>query len=113
MNLLQIRSFARYRLNDLEKIQAWKDAELNLYANEAEKIICRDARVLEDSTTSSICNISVVASTLDYALDETIIWIANAKLTASDFTLTKTTKMDMDKMYPGWRSGTASEPTRY
>ena len=113
MKLSEIRDYTRYRLNDYEKPYSWLDAELNLYANEAEKIICRDAKVLEDSTTDSICNIDVVASTLDYELDETIIWISNAKLTASDFTLTKTTKMDMDRSYPGWRSATAAEPTRY
>lgn len=113
MNLKQIRDYARYRLNDYEKSQSWIDAELNLYANEAEKIICRDGRVLEDSTTDSICNIDVVANTLDYELDETIIYVQTAKLTVSDFILTKTTKMDMDRQYPGWRSATASEPTKY
>lgn len=113
MNLKQIRDYTRYRLNDYEKPWAWIDAELNLYANEAEKIICRDARVLEDSITDSICNIDVVASTLDYELDETIIYVIAAKLTSSDLLLTKTTKLDMDRQHGGWRSDTATEPTKY
>jgi len=113
MNLLQIEEYARYRLSDYELPYSWLQKEIFLYANEAEKIICRDGKVLEDSTTDSICNIDVVASTLDYELDESIIYVTAAKLTSSDYNLTKTTKMDMDRMYSGWRSGTAGEPTKY
>ncbi len=113
MNLKNIRDYARYRLNDYEKPYAYLDAELNLYANEAEKIICRDARLIEDSSTDSICNIDVEANTLDYALDDTIIYVSSARITTSDLILTKTTKMDMDTKYPGWRSATATEPTKY
>jgi hypothetical protein len=113
MNLKNLRDYCRYRLDDYEKPYRYLDTELNLYANEAEKIIARDARVIEDSTTDSICNISVVASTLDYALDSTIISVVTAKLTTSDLLLTKKTKLEMDQEYPGWRSATAVEPTRY
>jgi hypothetical protein len=113
MNLKNIRDYTRYRLNDYEKIHAWLDVELNLYANEAEKIICRDGKVLEDSTTDSICNIDVEEDTLDYELDETIIYVTNAKLTDSDLSLTKKTKMEMDRMYPGWRDADSAEPSTY
>jgi len=87
--------------------------EYNLYANEAEKIICRDARVLEDSATSSVCEIDVVAGTLDYELDPVIIYVLNAKITDSSLNLTKTSRQAQEQSYPGWRSGTAAEPTKY
>jgi len=113
MNLSQIEEYTRYRLNDYEKPHAWRQKEIFLYANEAEKIICRDARVLEDSTTDSICNIDVAANTLDYVLNSKIIYVAAAKITSSSATLSKVTKQDKDASYPGWRSATASEPTEY
>lgn len=113
MNLKNIRDFARYRLNDSEKPYHWVDAELNLYANEAEKIIARKTRVLNDSTTESCCEIDVEQGTLDYALDPVVIDIVSAKLSTTDLQLTKRDKHYMDKSYPGWRTSTQGEPTVY
>jgi len=112
MNLSEIREYTRYRLNDYEKPYAFLDKELNLYANEAEKMICRDAEVLKDST-SSLCSISIKEDTLDYAYDACIFGITSAKLTDSSVFLTKTTKINMDREYSDWRDATSAEPTKY
>ena len=113
MNLKKIRDTARYRLNDYEKPYTWLDEELNLYANEAQNLLCREGRLIPDSTTSSVCTIAVKASTLDYLLDESVVYVTNAKLTVDSLLLVKYSKMDMDQNYPDWRSQTAGQPTKY
>jgi hypothetical protein len=113
VNLKTIRTLTRYRLNDYEKSYSWLQDEIDLYANEALKTICRDARLIEDSTTESICDVDIENGTLDYQLHESIIYVTDAKLSSVTQSLTKTTKKDIDRSRTGWRTATAAEPTMY
>jgi hypothetical protein len=62
----------------------WNDDELVLYANEALNIICREARILNDASTGSICNIHTSANVIDYDLSDYILYVKSARLLSSE-----------------------------
>lgn len=84
MTLQEIIDFTRYRLNNYESPYVWLDSELVLYCNEAINRMCREALVLEDSTTASVCEIHTTANTLDYALAASIIYVRSAVLVTKE-----------------------------
>ena len=85
MTLSEIVDYTRKSiLNNYEKPYDWNDDVLVLYANQAVNEICRDARILKDSYTGSVCNIHTAANVLDYALSSSIIYVTSAKLLSSE-----------------------------
>jgi len=85
VNLQEIIDYERSSvLDDVTLPQDWFDAQLVLYANEAQNIICRDARILIDATTAAVCNIATVAGTFDYELASSIIYVTSVKLLSEE-----------------------------
>lgn len=73
MNLLQLRTLARQRLNDVTTSPLlWSDDELNSYINQAIVEAAIRSRCLVDSTTADCCEIDVVAGTADYLLNPVV-----------------------------------------
>jgi hypothetical protein len=114
MTLDEIVNYTRKAiLGNWEEPFYWRNDELVLYANEAQNTICRDARILEDSTTTAVCNISTTVGVLDYALHASIIYVRSAKISTGTRLLVKKTKYEKDNYYPGWRSSSNAEPLEY
>ena len=114
--LQEIVDATRYRLNNFEKPYLWLDAELAFYANDVINTICRDARVLEDSTTAAVCNFSTVIDQIDYALHSSIIYVKSVKLTDASsnlILLDKFTNQQMEECYTSWRTQDHAQPINY
>lgn len=89
--LQQIIDMVRYRLNNFELPYLWLDNELVFSANIILNTICREGRILEDSITPSVCQISTVVGKSDYQLHPPLIYIKSAKIRTQE-TLTLDTK---------------------
>lgn len=84
MTLQDIVDYARYRLNNYEIPYYWVDKELVFYCNEILNQMCRDARMLTDSITASVCEIYTTADTLDYALSPLVIFVKSARIVTQE-----------------------------
>ena len=84
MNLQEIVDATRYRLNNYEKPYFWIDSEMVFYANEVINEIAREAKVLKDSTTASVCEIFTTVNILDYSLAASIIRVNGVKLVTKE-----------------------------
>ena len=67
-------------MNNAERPFYWTDQEMAFYANEIVNRICREALVLGDSTTRSVCEIPTVVNAMDYTLSSSIIYVRSAKI---------------------------------
>lgn len=67
--------------------ELFKDTTVLRHLNEAQRIMCRRAWVLEDLTTAAICQIQMLLDTQDYALHRTILHVKSARLSDSDIDL--------------------------
>lgn len=65
----------------------YSDALIARYLTEAEKILCRKAWVLEDSTSPQACQISLVENKYDYPIHSKVLFVKTAKLSDSDMEL--------------------------
>lgn len=106
MDLMQLMTTARRRLDDVVAPYLWSREDLIEYANDAQREACRRSRLIVDSTTPSICQIALVAGTPTYALDERIIFIKRAKLTGHVTPLGRAHSNDLDNAAPGWEDDT-------
>jgi hypothetical protein len=84
MTLQEIVDYARYKLDNYEVPYLWTDKELVIYCNETIDEMCRDAYVLEDSKTISVCEIHTVANTFDYALAASVLAVRSAKIVTQE-----------------------------
>ena len=82
MNLEQLKATARSRADDLQPDYLWSDDEWTEYANDAQQQACRRARLIIDSTTTAITQLSMASGDLTASLDERIIFIKRAKISA-------------------------------
>lgn len=83
MNLQQLIDMTRYRLGNYEKPYFWVDSELVLYANEIINELCREAYVLEDST-STATSLFLSEDTYDYSLHSSVIYVRSARLVSKE-----------------------------
>ena len=108
--LLQIRTTTRTTLDDTSTIdQLWTDTELNEYINDAENQSCKIADLLRDSTTASICDITLVNGTATYSISPLILKIFRAFIDGATRPLIQTTKRILDLTYPAWASASGDE----
>lgn len=84
MNLQEIVDAARYRFNNYEKPYLHIDSEMAFYANNSINQFCREAYALIDSSTASVCEIPLVANTMDYALAASVIFVHGAKIVTQE-----------------------------
>jgi len=101
-----LRELLRQELDDTIKPYLWSDIELDAYLNEAEREACRRARLLVDSSTAAVCQISLAIGTATYARDSRIIAIRRMKLAGKIRPLGWASTLDLDESRPGWEDAT-------
>lgn len=65
----------------------FSDAVIARYLTDAEKLFCRRAWVLEDSTSAQTCQISLVEDKFDYPIHKKVLFVKTVKLSDSDLEL--------------------------
>lgn len=112
MNLSELIANARIQATDRVAPYLWSDDEITSYANDAEREACRRARLITDSTTASVCNITLVAATASYTLSRKVLFVNRVKLVGESIPLGPVSYKDLDRQVPGWEDETGT-PTRY
>lgn len=112
MNLGELRTAARLRLDDTEQDYLWSDDELNSFINEAVNEACIRARLNIDSTTPDVAEVNVIADTSQYELHDSVFFIERAYLETTKRALSKTSFHELDLMDPAWQDNTG-DPTHY
>lgn len=112
MNLEEILNIYRKEICDetgKDANKLVKEWQAILYANEAEKEACRRARLLIDSRTAEVCNISIADDGHGvfpeyYALHPSIIYVRRATLASNGRRLKKALTQDLDPLIQNWES---------
>lgn len=109
----KLLSIWRQEVEDTEKPYLWGDDEFLDYLNDAEVEAARRARLLVDSSTASICTITidaadVAAGTAEYDLSPKVIAVRRAKSSERGTPLARATRKDLDDSYPGWEDHTGA-----
>ncbi len=91
------------------------DATITRYLNEAQRILCRKAWVLEDSTTASCAEITLATDTAEYALHKSVLSVKTARLNDDTVDLTRVgyddnrvRPIDVTRMPDYWDVNTAT-----
>lgn len=90
-----------------ESAHLWSREEVIRFLNEAEDEACQRARLIFDSSTVAVCQITVTTAASVYALHASILDIYRATLTnaAGDIcALTPTDRIELDRVRPDWRT---------
>ena len=104
MTASELIILARYQLGDDQRPYKWSNAELIAYLNSAFWMACRKAALIRDVSTTDYCRIPLVTGTYDYALDQKVISIDQAKIAGQSQPLAKRDSRTFNKYYPSWRS---------
>jgi len=84
MTLEKILAAAKTKLDDDGTLgHRWSDANLTIYANEAQREASRRAQLIVDKTTSTYCRFELVPGTSLYTLDPKVLNVRNAYIGAS------------------------------
>lgn len=67
--------------------QLYSDEDIVVQLNEAQRILCDEAWVLEDTTTAACCEIQLLNGVTDYPLHESVLGIKYVRLSDSDIDL--------------------------
>ena len=95
-------------LDDLALPYSWSDETLLRHLNFINKEWCRETGILRDFSTSSVCEIPILANKSTYATSPKITQIHNGFLTEANREVkTKTDKWLSENM-SGWRTATGS-----
>ena len=112
MKLGDLIAIVRNELDDDVAPYLWSDPEMIDYAVDAENEASRRARLLIDSTTTAICQITTAAATAVYALSPLVLFIRRAKMSTEDYALGRVAVRDLDYRVPGWETETGT-PTHF
>ena len=110
MTLGEMIEMFRNRADDTVEPFYWSDAEVVGYANDAQNFFCQETRLLLDSSTAAICELDVVHSQSEYAIDPRILYVDGARLAGMTIMLVKRERSWMDNYYPNWRADTCDRP---
>jgi len=86
----------------------WSNAELLSYLNRAIDEACLRARLLVDSTNSTVCTIAVKIGKAVYKLDDRVLLVLRARLDSQDVPLEKKGRDDLDKTVVDWEAKTGA-----
>lgn len=116
MTLLELVKDLRIRLDDFGGYSAsdsdwesddsdclWSNEELTRYLNKAEEEYCRRVPII-DSSTPSICSISIVAGTANYTISPLILSVDRVKLASQTKPLAKTSSEELDLLLDNWEA---------
>lgn len=112
MNLQQLITKARYRLDDNKTPQEWSNDELKGYLNEAINEAAIRSRCIIDSTTEDCCLINVTAGSSAVTVHPSVFDIKRVYDTTNKLELSKISYDDLDKIDSNWQSKTG-KPTHY
>jgi hypothetical protein len=104
MTLGELIKLFRQQADDGTSHPLWDDTELASWVNDAEVEACRRARLLVDSRSTSICQLTLAPTVDSYALDPRIIYLRRVKLATRALPLDGLDYRDMDSCVPGWES---------
>jgi len=106
VTLKELLDYSRRQLDDTKSPYLWVKADLVLWLNEAQREAARRARLLVDSRTAEICELSVIANEAYIALDPRILFVRRARLDSQSAPLDKYDVRDLDDCRPGWEDET-------
>lgn len=111
MNLTELIEQFRSDADDKITPYLWSDEDVTRWLNEAEQEACTRSGLLEDVVTPAICQIPVVAGTVQYSVSPLVIDIMYAEFVPSGETepieLCQTEAFEMDRTTArGWRRET-------
>lgn len=112
MTIREIIEVVRNILDDANA-SLWSDKELVTYTEKAIRDLCKKAAVLIDSSTTDICQVSVVDGTKDYIIDKRILEIRRARLTSQTMPLKKKSAQYFEMFKPTWESDSTGTPLYY
>lgn len=101
MNLRELIDTFRILADDGVAKHHWPDAELTLWATEAQHEACRRARLLLDSS-SPLTELSLPAGEPAVCLDERILFIRRARVVGRSRFLTRVSHQDLDCRSADW-----------
>ena len=111
ITLADIISGIRLLLDDTETPYLWSNDELTSYLNKTINELCYDMPLIEDGTTSAVCNYSLSTGDSLITLDSRVLIIKKAKLTSQSDPLELRTAQYMDANYSDWLNADNDEPT--
>lgn len=112
MTLNELIRLVRTELDDLTEPYLWSDAELIEYANDAQIEACRRARLLVDSSTAALCQITVTANNPLVTLDPRVLFVRRVRC-AGELPLIRVTMQDMESFTPYWQDAVPGLPRRF
>lgn len=109
MNLLQLIELFRVEADDLAEPQAWSDQVVVALLNEAETEGAIRRKLIYDTTTPEVCEITVTAGTAAYALHSAVFEIGWAAFSAAGnpdgmVRVHLKSRQWLDSNVPDWRS---------
>lgn len=115
MTLQDLISVYRYEADDRKTPYLLSDVELKEFANDAQNEACRRARMLLDSTTTSVCRLTFTAGGSPVLqLDPRVIHVRRVGWTGRSLALQPRLTSQMDLDFPGWDThATQQEPSVY
>ena len=102
MKVGELLELWRREVDDVAQPFLWSDDEAREYLDDAQIEAARRGRLLIDSTTTAICQITLAAGTAAYALDPRVVRINRAKITGETTPLRFCMMRDLDRTAPGW-----------
>jgi hypothetical protein len=113
MQLIDLMNLFRREVDDTVAPYLWSDLEVIDFANDAQNEACRRARLIVDSTTPDICQLSVPRANEGLVLlDERVLFVRHASL-AGRRALQRVTIDDLEKKHWNWREYPASIPVAF
>ena len=112
MKVADLLEITRVDLDDQVEPYLWGNTELIEAAADAEYEACRRARLLIDSSTAAVCQITVTVAEPLYALDDRVLFIRRAKMGLDERPLQRVSYRDLDAKVSGWEADTGA-PTHY
>lgn len=102
MNLGELIEDARERVGDEGTPPFCSDARFTRFANQAQREACRRARLLVDSTTTALCDVTVESGTAVYALDPRVLFVRRAIIVGQTRPLARIHHRDLDQLGTEW-----------
>ena len=96
MTLEELRAAFRLRADDTAPKYLWDDAEIDGFANAAEREACVRGRLIVDSADLDVCRIAVSAGVAGYALSPLVIALDEVRLVSSGKALRKVHQAEAD-----------------
>jgi hypothetical protein len=106
MTLDELRLAFRREADDIAAPYLWSNDDVDFWVNEAEVEACRRARLIVDSRTPDLCEISLLAGDEWIDIDARIISVRRVRLSGFAYPLVKKTRAEMDMALPGWEDHT-------